>query len=319
MRSILICFITLYLSAACNSITAESRWGELATLQISRSEINAAVLQDKIVVAGGIGLFRTLKSCEIYDRANNTWVNCPDLPRPLHHIALASNGHSVFACGGYTNLRFAHNDPSSLWRLDLEKNNWVAISETPEPIGEHAMLAFNDHLYVVGGRSKQGDSDSLWRFNLKNNKWRQLASMKHPRHSFAAVLAEGEIWVLGGRSKALGSAIKNTEIYSINDNAWRPGPSMRIGGGGHTAIFRDGRIHVLGGEVFNPNQVLDQYNIFDIHEKKWYSETPPPKPRHGAAAVLLNEELLLIGGATRPAFSTIYSTSRLVQSLQINE
>jgi len=311
-------FLFTLIGCACISGPASADWSELASLDVSRSEIAAAVVDQTVFVAGGIGRFGTLKSCEMYNRNSNQWSDCPNLPRPLHHVALASVGKDIYACGGYTSLRFTHDKSAKLWKLDLQQDKWIAVADLPEPIGEHAMLALDGNLYVVGGRTENGDSNTLWQFNVAGEKWRELASMTIPRHSFAAVEADGEIWVLGGRSAALGSAIRQTEIYSPRRDAWRTGPTLPVGRGGHVAVYHEGSVHVIGGEVFDPNQVLDQYHRYDLETKKWYQAPPPAEPRHGLAAVVVDKELLLIGGATRPALATVFSTSSLVQKLSLS-
>jgi len=40
-----------------------------------------------LYVAGGIGKFRMLKSCEAFSVAAQNWTKCPDLPSKLHQTA----------------------------------------------------------------------------------------------------------------------------------------------------------------------------------------------------------------------------------------
>lgn len=136
MRVFLVSLFCVFANMGCISKQRETNWGELASLQTSRSEISAAVIDNNIFVAGGIGLFRTLKSCEKYSHRTSQWSECPDLPHPLHHVALASDGNSVYASGGYASLRFKHDDAPTLWQLDLQANEWIAISQIPERLGE---------------------------------------------------------------------------------------------------------------------------------------------------------------------------------------
>lgn len=317
MRSTIISIVILTVCTGCGKEAIPSEWQELSPLKESRSEVSSTVSGDKIYIAGGIGFFRTLKSCEVYDRKADSWSDCPELPHRLHHVAIASTDNNVYAFGGYTNLFFSHDEASTLWKLDSEKERWVKVAVGPKPIGEHAMLSYAGNLYVIGGRTPEGDSSELWQFDVVREEWRALTSMEIPRHSFAAVVVEDELWVLGGRSDELGSAIAQTEVYSFAKNTWRTGPTMLVGRGGHTAVYHEGVIHVLGGEVFDPNSVIDRYDLYGIETGKWVSQTPPPNPRHGAAAVILDDELLLIGGATRPGLSSVFSTSALVQSLDL--
>ena len=66
----------------------------------ARSEIHATTLDDRLYVAGGIGLFRVLDSCETLDLKSGSWSSCGKLPRALHHVAMAADNRYVYASGG---------------------------------------------------------------------------------------------------------------------------------------------------------------------------------------------------------------------------
>lgn len=294
-----------------------SQWTQQADMDYGRSEISAAVLNEKVYVAGGIGFFRTLRSCEMYDVANNTWSACPDLPYALHHVAMASNGESVYAAGGYTSLGFTHDPTPLLWRLDEPSKQWIEVTPLPEPIGEHAMQFHDGVLYVIGGRTPEGDSAALRAYNPATKAWRQLPNMPTPRHSFSVVLADNTLWVMGGRSAALGSAIDRIEIYDFETASWRAGPTLPEGGGGHVAVLNNRNIHVIGGEVFEPSSVLDRHDVYNLDSGLWSKRAAPTLPRHGMSGAVVNDNLLLIGGGSRPGLATVFSVTPSVQSIPL--
>jgi len=286
-------------------------WELASKMDQGRSEIAAAILDNQIYTAGGIGKFRVLKSCEKYDVVNDQWTRCPDLPFPMHHIGIASDGQAIYAGGGYKGLPFNHLPDPPLWQLT--GSGWEEFSKLPITVGEHALLGNSGNIYLIGGRTPESDSDQLWQFRPQSGDWTQLAPMPTPRHSFAWVILNGELWVLGGRSRKLGTDIDIVEIYNFESDQWRSGPAMPTGRGGHFAALAGNNIHVLGGEVFDPVRMIKDHDVLDTETGLWTRLEPMARPRHGGVALSMDHKIWLIGGGIRPATHTIYTASPTVQ------
>ena len=102
------------------------------------------------------------------------------------------------------------------------------------------------------------------------------------------------------------------------NNQWKDGPNLPVGGGGLFSAYLGGYIHSIGGESFSPNRVYDQHFVYSITKKNWTTAVKPSAPKHGSAAVVLGQKIVLIGGATKPDLSTIYSTSSKVDALGLS-
>jgi len=300
--------------SACQTAPVSDRWTKGEAMQFGRSEISATVLNDEIYVAGGIGLFRTLKACEIYNPSEDDWRSCPDLPEKRHHLGLASDGEHIFAAGGYRDVWFSHEENAGLWKL--QSDQWIRVSDLPHPIGEHAMFYHNGALHLLGGRSPEGDSNKFWRYDLKLGRWTRLPDMPTARHSMAIAIHQSKLWVTGGRSSDLGNEISQIEIYNFETDVWSEGPDLPVGRGGHVAAFLDGRLHVIGGERFEPSEIINRHDAFNLETDTWSEETCPLSPRHGAALVAYGSTLIKIGGGSSPGRATIYSASKTVQKFR---
>lgn len=292
---------------------ASQNWAMMSPMKTGRSEIAAALLNDKVYIAGGIGFFRALKSCEVYDILKDSWFRCPDLPVPLHHVAMASDGQDVFAAGGYSELNFGFHEDAKLWKLGGEKNQWVVEADLAEPIGEHAMIAYGGALYIIGGSVKSGTSASMRKYDLMTKTWSEAAPLPVARHSVAAFIVDDELWVTGGRSNMLGTRIGRTDIYNFENESWRQGPDLPTGRGGHAAAHLDGQVHIIGGEVFGPTVLVDEHNVYNLKTANWSDAPLMPAPRHGMGAVTYQDQILVFGGGAKPAFQTIFSASPSVQ------
>lgn len=78
---------------------AGNNWQQAPPMNTGRSEIHATLLDNNIYIVGGIGNFRTLKSCERFDVNVGRWYACPALDRKRHHVALATDGPSGICLG----------------------------------------------------------------------------------------------------------------------------------------------------------------------------------------------------------------------------
>ena len=291
----------------------DSQWRQLSSMPVPRSEIYAAVLGDDIYVAGGIARFRTSRACAVLNVETEAWRRCPNLPRALHHVAMASHDGKIYASGGFSGLPFRFDPKAALWALSPGEKTWTPVAALPESRGEHVMASVNGRLFLFGGRTPEGDSDAVLEFDVAEKNWLPRAPMPVARRSMAAVILEDEVWLLGGRSAALGSQMASVDVYNPQTDEWRSAPAMPVGRGGHAAAVLDGRIHVFGGEVFNPTRLLDRHDVFDPATVEWTAADPSPKARHGAAAAEVGGEIYLIGGGARPAFQTIFSVSGTTQ------
>lgn len=283
----------------------------------ARSEIHAAILNNKIYVAGGIGLFRVLDSCESYDLTDKFWQSCPPLPRPLHHVAMAADDSKIYASGGYIALPFKQDEDAGLFTLNPQDANWTELAKLPHPIGQHAMLHKDGKLYLVGGQNGSKDLASLWSFDLATKKWEALAPMPTARHSHAIAMSDDTIYVSGGRSAALGTEINIVEAYSFTDNSWESLPAMPTGRGGHGAFVRNGKLHIVGGESLSHRKVLASHEILDLESGIWSIGADMEQPRHGFA---IGDDgaigsPIIIGGGAHPGMQTIYSVTGTTQSL----
>lgn len=303
------------------SVLAETvkGWSEVAAMSFPRSEIQAAYLDEKVYVAGGIGYYRTSQICEVFDMVVEKWNRCPDLPNNLHHTAMASDGKKVFAGGGYTSiifadkLSFSYDETPKLWALTSNSETWVEVADLPEPVAEHNFVYAAGQLYLIGGETALGTSNKVWVFDQGKKTWIARAPMPTSRYSAAAVELDGEIWVIGGRSDIGGLHLDAVEAYDPSSNTWRTAAAMPDGRAGHAAAVWQGQIHVFGGERLGPLELLEHHQVFDTKANAWRDAALPPKARHGWAAVSTPEGVYLIGGGAMPGYDTIHSVTGTTQ------
>ncbi len=316
MKKILIGIVAFIGLIAVGLFVMRQAYGWNDGMANARSEIHAATLDGRIYIAGGIGLFRVLDSCENFNIQTNSWADCAPLPRPLHHVAMAADNNSIFASGGYIALPFEQDEDASMFALDPAADSWTELAKAPHPIGQHAMVHNDGKLYLVGGQNGSEDLATLWSYNISAKQWIELAPMPTARHSHAIAVSDEKLYVSGGRSAALGSEITIVEVYDFNNNSWETLPEMPKGRGGHGSFVRAGKLHVFGGESLSQGKVLASHDILDLQSATWTTGPDMALPRHGFA---VGDDgtggVTILGGGAHPGLQTIYSVTGTTQKL----
>jgi N-acetylneuraminic acid mutarotase len=273
--------------------SAPAGWGELAPMEIARSEHPAVVLDGEIVVFGGlveVGVGRTAvtPTVEAYVPDTDTWRQLPELPEPRHHGMAAAVGDRLFFIGGYTPT----DEPSpTVW--ELVEDVWLARAPLTAPVAAAAAVVAGNVIYVVGGVP----DGYLQAYDADADGWTILQAPATQREHVAAAVLEDEVWAIAGRW--MGEILDTTEIYDPAADGWREGPRLTEPRSGFGAAVVDDAIIVAGGEVFDPDEALDSAEILDGEE--WRLIDPLPHGLHGNPLVAIDGRVYLPGGSTRPA------------------
>jgi len=122
-----------------------------------------------------------------------------------------------------------------------------------------------------------------------------------PRSEMAwAAVAQGRMHVVGG----YGEGAVNRDYHHLYDPAadrWLNGAPLPRGAN-HVAVAADGdRVYACGGFVEQNRRSDTLAYVYEIGADRWRPIAPLPRPRGAAAAVMLDGQLHLIGGASEPA------------------
>jgi non-specific serine/threonine protein kinase len=124
----------------------------------------------------------------------------------------------------------------------------------------------------------------------------------------AAVL-DGEIWVAGGLTPST-KATAATQIYDPTKDAWRAGPSLPEAVDHPMLVTYRNRVVLIGGfrsrggdSVASP-QVL----FFDDSTGHWVPGLPLHHPRAAAAAAVVGDKIVVVGGRTGPEEQLVRQT-----------
>jgi non-specific serine/threonine protein kinase len=274
----------------------EGAWTQVAEAPAALTEVAAAVLDDRIWVAGGLTA-EGAGSADVfvYEPIEVSWSPGPDLPTPVHHSSLVSDGTSLWLVGGYAGNGF-DAPTAEVWRLEPSApDGWVAEEPLPESRGAGAAAWDGSRIVYAGGVGPDGVSGAV--FALEDGAWSQVARLATPREHLAATTdGDGSVFVLGGRVGGLDANIATADQVQ-GDTATEIGelPTRR----GGVAAFWSPAVGacLVGGE--SPGGTNAQVECIDVDGD--VSVLPAlGRPRHGLGAAVVNRVAYVLLGGDQP-------------------
>ncbi|GLD62923.1 attractin-like protein 1 [Lates japonicus] len=185
----------------------------------------------------------------------------------------------MWVVGGYT---FNYSSFQMILNYNLESGIWntVPINSGPVPRYGHSLAAYQDEIYMFGGKLEAGwgnVTDELWVFNVPSRTWQRRNPVVGPPaqaqiyavegHSAHCVLLEGGeaiMLVIFGYSPIY-SYISNVQEYNLRSNTWlvpETKGAIPQGGYGHSSTYdsSSSSVYVHGGYKALP---ANKYGLVD--------------------------------------------------------
>ena len=178
-------------------------WKELAPIPSPRMHINysAAACDDKIYLIGGLekrgGPYFDTDSNknEMYDPANNTWIEKTPLPSPRQTAAVIAFKNMIYVISG----KFKYDDQSDVFVYDPEADTWQTKAPMPETRFVSGVAVIKDRIIIITGVDGRSSKESkIFVYEPLNDRWHNLG--KVPRSFMLAGIASvgDKFYILGG-------------------------------------------------------------------------------------------------------------------------
>ena len=164
-------------------------------------------------------------------------------------------------------------------------------------------VALNGKVYVGGGDALTvAERTSVMVYDLLNDSWSVLP--RYNRYWFAMAVLKGQLVLVGGQDVRTGKVTNSLGAWDKNLQGWRTHafPPMRTAcHSPSVASYNDQWLVVAGGQGDGPQ--LHRYTTFtgvdalNSHSNLWYICAPLPQPAYKMTAVVLDNSLVLLGGA----------------------
>ncbi|MBI3096757.1 MAG: hypothetical protein HYY93_00705, partial [Planctomycetes bacterium] len=178
---------------------------------------------------------------------------------------------------------------------------WTATSAFPTARGYHTSVAYNGHLYVIGGSGGANLNDIQYAPIAANGTvgaWTATSAFPTARENHTSVAYNGYLYVIGGYG---GAYLNDVQYAPINANgtvgAWTATATFPTARRAHTSAAANGRLYVIGGYS---GAYQDDVQVAPIEGLgtvgAWTTTTAFTTARHGHTSVAYNGYLYVIGG-----------------------
>ena len=206
---------------------------------------------------------------------NLTWQQLAPMTTNRNSFGATIFNDNLVVAGGW-------NGNTRLETVELyksQRNIWMKVSPMKHGRAEHALVAADDCLFVVGGMDESMTTlSSVERLDELNGNWENVQPLNTARADFTAKFCKGFIYALGGKN-SISEPEKTIEKYDIANNQWSFVREMNVERYQHAACVLKEKIFVIGGwkslgkagkdiQCYDP--VLDQWSIVDeMEEEVW--------------------------------------------------
>ena len=257
-------------------------WSSAASMPLPMNHANAAVVNGKIYLLGGLavapdGAWRAVADSWVYDPERDEWESVTPMPNGTERgsAAMGVHGTKIYLAGGMTTLDVPgggyQDSVTTVSAYDTVQGTWTTFSERLPEGRDHAGGAVvGSKLYVVGGRyfGQENTRDTVFSLDLKkkNAIW-QTSSARMPtaRGGISAAAIGTKIYTFGGEgNKAEGSngVFNETEVFETVSETWEALSPMELPRHGTSAVAIDGRIYIPGGGIYQSAGPVNTTDVF---------------------------------------------------------
>jgi hypothetical protein len=201
---------------------------------------------------------------------------------------------------GLTVLPAIHVLPANA--AENTSGSWSTMTPMPTARGDFGVAVVNGKIFAIGGLNGDGlPLSTTEEYNPQTNQWSTKTPMPTPRSGFAIAVYLGKIYVIGG---TVGNGfVGNNEAYDPVTDTWEPQTSMPTPRADLFANIVNDKIYLIGGKKYSSTTpFFNETNINEVYDPandSWTTKTPIPTPVSGYSTAIVNNEIYIMGGATR--------------------
>ena len=178
---------------------AQNGWTDGPGLHIARGAGAAAVVGNKIIVAGGRtgATEKPVTPTEIFD--GTSWHDAASIPIPGDHLAAASDGTYLYAVGGRKVTVTANT--AAVQRFNPATGQWTQLPAMPGAASDLGAAIIGGQLVTVGGESPASVFSTVRACNLATSTWSTLPNLPAARHGADVAAIGNTLYVINGASQ----------------------------------------------------------------------------------------------------------------------
>ena len=259
------------------------------------------VRNQDIIIAGGLcapRLEHVPKTAETINKVEGKSTQLPSMNIARGKSASYVYNGDVIITGGYDGK--GGTDSIEMLKMNQHPLRWTMFDgKLPVKLCDHAVIVYQDKLYVIGGNnwSVNKVSDRIYQLTLTPlYTFKLLANIPQPRCYHISVLVNGHVYVIGGTTtRQAKDATDSVVVYDFIKDKIKSCPSLLKPVLAMATVTWGNMIVVLGGADMNDN-TLNDVTMYDTETGQ--SEILPSlrHKRSGHCAVIMHDVIVVFGG-----------------------
>ncbi len=271
-------------------------WSTLSPMPTPRLEFATAAASGLVYVIAGRDALAAitpkpqLATMDIYDPANDTWTQGPDLPIAVSALMAIGINDKIYVMGGET----ANAGPSTaLFEFDPVTQAWIQLADMPMASHKSAIAGMDGEILVSGGHGGGFQVAALYRYNLATETWSVGTPMSESREGVRGVGMDGQFLVYGGKTATHpqdASYRRILEGYDPITDMWTAlAPGDPRGDFGIAVV--NGLVYMFGGS--NVARTLDWVRAYDPVTNTWTAKTALPMAMGFTQAETIGDQVIV--------------------------
>ncbi|XP_062935461.1 kelch-like protein 38 isoform X2 [Cynocephalus volans] len=225
-------------------------------------------------------------------------TSTPDCKPPWHVPPRNSYQDCLILLGGRKDNQQTTRD---VLLYNGQTGQWRSLAKLPARLYKASAVTLHRSIYVFGGMAvnagKSLVSHNVYIFSLKLNQWRLGEPMLVARYSHRSTAHKNFIFSIGGIGEGQ-ELMASMERYDSICNVWESMASMPVGVLHPAVAVKDQRLYLFGGEDIMQNPVR-LIQVYHISRNTWFKMETRMIKNVCAPAVVLGEQIIIVGGYTR--------------------
>ncbi|QSZ37398.1 hypothetical protein DSL72_009496 [Monilinia vaccinii-corymbosi] len=254
-------------------------WSSAADLPIPLKHINAAAINGRIYVFGGLSpsnkIWIASRATFAYDPVTDSWARHNDIPSGLEvgGATVTVIGNTMYLAGGLKWLDLSQSfqptvDLFTAWNVGTQVFKPLPVLPAPRDHAGVGWVASTGALYVLGGRAFGHDNvvNTTFLFSFQTLTWREVAKMPTARGGVASAMIDNLIFVMGGEGNPDPNShgvFSQNEAYDTNTDTWREYAEMDVPRHGTSAVAIGNMIYVPGGGIAEGGAPTSYFSYFE--------------------------------------------------------
>jgi N-acetylneuraminic acid mutarotase len=271
-------------------------WSTLSPMPTPRLEFATAAAGGLVYVIAGRDALAAitpkpqLATMDIYDPANDTWTQGPDLPIAVSALMAVGIDDKIYVAGGET----ANSMPSAaLFEFDPVAQTWTQLADMPIGSQMSAIASLDGEILVSGGHAAGFQVAALYRYKLAADVWAVGTPMSDEREGARGISIDGQFLVYGGKTATHpqdASYRRILEGYDPITDTWTAlAPGDPRGDFGIAAV--NGLVYMFGGS--NVARTLDWVRAYDPVLNTWIAKTALPMEMGFTQAETIGDQVIV--------------------------